>query len=103
MFRLFLISLTICFNTVIFADAQNQISNNEDACDHGDGKACFTVAVEYFNGKSVKKSVSKSLELFEKSCKHNNLNGCMNAAIFYEKGRGAKRNINKAIKYYDIS
>jgi len=101
--KIVVILIALCLNSHVIADKLDPLSLNKKACSIGKSTACMSVALDYYKGKGVKKSISKSLVFFEKACDLKHVNGCMNAGIFNQKGKGTKPNILKAIKYYDIA
>jgi hypothetical protein len=70
------------------------------ACDSGDVKGCFHLALLYYYGRGVKQDYFKAVELFSKACDGGEAKACFWLGIMYEKGKDVQQDITKALELY---
>ena len=97
------ILMTFVISFTAYSETIN-VNKLEEACDKGDGNACFTLGRRFYKGEGVKKDDVRSLRLFEKGCvESGNASSCTNAGGFYEFGIGTSINYTVAAKRYKIA
>ena len=71
------------------------------ACDTGNMKACYKLAIMYDDGRGgVKKDDTKAAGLYKKTCDAGNMKACYNLGMMYQHGEGVKKSYKKAAGLY---
>ena len=89
-----LLSIFICNQAV-----SNDTSLNISKCNKKNGKACYLVAKDYFNGTDVEKNHQLAISYYEKSCVLNKDEGCKFLGTIYKLGYDVKKDYFKSFRY----
>ena len=66
-------------------------------------RACFNIALNYYDGLGVRANKAKALFYNDKSCELGEPKACYNSAYMYETGEGDKIDLPRATELYRYS
>jgi hypothetical protein len=75
----------------------------ERACAAGDLDACYHLAVAYYRGRGVERSVKRAVLLFTRACLGGRADACADLGALADAGDGVTRNATRAARLFRAS
>ncbi len=79
---------------------QESLTQWQEKCESNEAKACYTLAMLYYEGKGIKQDYEKAKLYWQKACSLNNALSCTMLGISYDRGEGVVRDYKRAEEYY---